>query len=189
MCTKFLFLYSLVESCGFNQLSHIKYISQLLVSLCSLDATADKRMYYFVIVNYKTMKIEELKYHQDSMMEINSCIKCLGDFYTFASDRLRYYQEINKHKGNVDLLNLMEPGDESSDEIREVYIERQYWGYCKHLQEYMENAGHELDDLSPKLGLKHKMQSRTPDLGLLNVKLWNCTTFYRSIKMMKIICL
>ena len=73
------------------------------------------------------MKIEELKYHQDSMMEINSCIKCLGDFYTFASDRLRYYQEINKHKGNVDLLNLMEPGDESSDEIREVYIERQYW--------------------------------------------------------------
>ena len=92
-------------------------------------------------------------------------------------------------KGNVDLLNLMEPGDESSDEIREVYIERQYWGYCKHLQEYMENAGHELDDLAPKLGLKHKMQSRTPDLGLLNVKLWNCTTFYRSIKMMKIICL
>lgn len=83
----------------------------------------------------------------------------------------------------------MEPGDESSDEIREVYIERQYWGYCKHLQEYMENAGHELDDLAPKLGLKHKMQSRTPDLGLLNVKLWNCTTFYRSIKMMKIICL
>ena len=152
MCTKFLFLYSLVESCGFNQLSPIKYISHLLVSLCSLDATADKRMYYFVIVNYKTMKIEELKYHQDSMMEINSCIKCLGDFYTFASDRLRYYQEINKHKGNVDLLNLMEPGDESSDEIREVYIERQYWGYCKHLQEYMENAGHELDDLAPKLG-------------------------------------
>lgn len=189
MCTKFLFLYSLVESCGFNQLFPIKYISHLLVSLCSLDATADKRMYYFVIVNYKTMKIEELKYHQDSMMEINSCIKCLGDFYTFASDRLRYYQEINKHKGNVDLLNLMESGDESSDEIREVYIERQYWGYCKHLQEYMENAGHELDDLAPKLGLKHKMQSRTPDLGLLNVKLWNCTTFYRSIKMMKIICL
>lgn len=63
MCTKFLFLYSLVESCGFNQLSPIKYISHLLVSLCSLDATADKRMYYFVIVNYKTMKIEELKYH------------------------------------------------------------------------------------------------------------------------------
>lgn len=40
----FCFMYSLVESCGFNQLSPIKYISHLLVSLRSLDATADKRM-------------------------------------------------------------------------------------------------------------------------------------------------
>lgn len=103
------------------------------------------------------MQIEELKYHLDSMMEISSRIKCLGELYTFASDRLRYYQEINRHKGNVDLLSLMEPGDESSDEIREVYMERQYWGYCKHLRECMEDAGHALDDLAPKLGLKHKM--------------------------------
>lgn len=66
------------------------------------------------------MQIEELKYHLDSMMEISSRIKCLGELYTFASDRLRYYQEINRHKGNVDLLSLMESGDESSDEIREV---------------------------------------------------------------------
>ena len=91
--------------------------------------------YCLVIANCKTMKTEELKYHLDSMMEISSRIKCLGELYSFASERLRYYQALNKHKGRVDLLSLVESVDENSDEIREVYMERQYWGYCKHLQE------------------------------------------------------
>ena len=84
--------------------------------------------------NYKTMKTEELKYHVDSMMEISSRIQCLGELYTFAAERLRYYQELNKDKGPVDLLSILESGEESSDNLREVYMERQYSGYCKHLQ-------------------------------------------------------
>ena len=49
-----------------------------------------------------------------------------GQLYSFASERLCYYQDLNKHKGRVDLLSLVESVDESSDEIREVYMERQY---------------------------------------------------------------
>lgn len=117
-----------------------------------------------VIANYKTMKTDELKYHVDSMMEISSRIKCLGEFYAFAIDRLRYYQELNKNKGPVDLLSILEPGtgSESSDNLREIYIERQYSGYCKHLHECMEDAGHELDDLGPKLGFKNKDVVQNP---------------------------
>ena len=112
------------------------------------------------------MKTEELKYNWDSMMEISSRIKCLGELYSFATERLRYYQELNKHKGRVDLLSLVESGDENSDEIREVYMERQYGGYCKHLQECMANAGHELDDLGYNLGFEHQNVVPPPDLGL-----------------------
>lgn len=44
-CAKnFCFMYSLVESCGFNQLSPIKYISHLLSSLRSIDDSVDRRM-------------------------------------------------------------------------------------------------------------------------------------------------
>lgn len=44
-CAKnFCFMYSLVESCGFNELSPIKYLSHLLSSLHSMDVCADKRM-------------------------------------------------------------------------------------------------------------------------------------------------
>ena len=112
------------------------------------------------------MKTEELKYHWDSMMEISSRIKCLGELYSFATERLRYYQELNKHKGRVDLLSLVESGDENSDEIREVYMKRQYGGYCKHLQECMADAGHELDDLGYNLGFEHQNVVPPPDLGL-----------------------
>lgn len=108
------------------------------------------------------MKTDELKYHVDSMMEISSRIKCLGELYTFAAERLRYYQELNKDKGSIDLLSILEPGDESSDKLREVYMERQYSGYCKHLQECMEDAGHELDELGPKLGFQNKNVVQNP---------------------------
>lgn len=47
------------------------------------------------------------------MMEISSRIKCLGELYSFASERLRYYQALNKHKGRVDLLSLVESVDET----------------------------------------------------------------------------
>ena len=44
-CAKnFCFMYSLVESCGFNQLSPIKYISHLLSSLRAIDDSVDRRM-------------------------------------------------------------------------------------------------------------------------------------------------
>ena len=35
-------------------------------------------------------------------------------------------------------------------------------GNCKHLQECMEDAGHELDDLGPKLGFKRKNVDQNP---------------------------
>ena len=108
------------------------------------------------------MKTDELKYHVDSMMEISSRIKCLGELYAFSIDRLKYYQELNKDKGPVDLLSILESGEESSDNLREVYMERQYLGYCKHLQECMEDAGHEQDDLGPILGFQNKNVVQTP---------------------------
>ena len=108
------------------------------------------------------MKTDELKYHVDSMMEISSRIQCLGELYAFSIDRLKYYQELNKDKGPVDLLSILESGEESSDNLRDVYMEHQYLGYCKHLQECMEDAGHEQDDLGPILGFQNKNVVQTP---------------------------
>ena len=66
------------------------------------------------------------------MMEISSRIKCLGELYAFSIERLKYYQELK------------------------------YLGYCKHLQECMKDAGHELDELGPKLGFQSKNVVQNP---------------------------
>lgn len=60
------------------------------------------------------------------------------------SYRLHYgtqiYQDKNKTKGSVNLLELINLGDEIREEICDIYMEGQYHGFCKYLLECMEDV-------------------------------------------------
>lgn len=70
------------------------------------------------------------------------------------SYRLHYgtqiYQDKNKTKGSVNLLELINLGDEIREEICDIYMEGQYHGFCKYLLECMEDVDQEFDKLPQK---------------------------------------
>ena len=72
------------------------------------------------------MKEKELISNIDTLMEYSSLISCLGEISDFAVDRLNFYQEKNKDKGSIDLLEILNSDENKREEIRDVYMERHY---------------------------------------------------------------
>ena len=98
------------------------------------------------------MKEKELISNIDSLMEYSSLISCLGEISDFAVDRLNFYQEKNKDKGSIDLLEILSSDENIREEIRDVYMERHYRSFCSYLQDRLNAAREELEKLGPKLG-------------------------------------
>ena len=98
------------------------------------------------------MKEKELISNIDSLMEYSSLISCLGEISDFAVGRLNFYQEKNKDKGSIDLLEILNSDENKREEIRDVYMERHYRSVCSYLQECLNATREELKKLRPKLG-------------------------------------
>ena len=58
------------------------------------------------------MKDKELESNIDSLMELSSRIRCIGELSEFAVAQLHFYQEKNKDKGVIDLLEILNAGVE-----------------------------------------------------------------------------
>ncbi len=97
------------------------------------------------------MKDKELESNIDSLMELSSRIRCIGELSEFAVAQLHFYQEKNKDKGVIDLLEILNAGVEKREEIRDVYMERHYRGFCSYLQDCLNEAHEELDQLGLRL--------------------------------------
>ena len=78
------------------------------------------------------MKEKELISNIDSLMEYSSLVSCLGEISDFAVDRLTFYQEKNKDKGSIDLLEILNSDENKREEIRDVYMERHYRSFCSY---------------------------------------------------------
>ncbi len=98
------------------------------------------------------MKEKELISNIDTLMEYSSLISCLGEISDFAVDRLNFYQEKNKDKGSIDLLEILNSDKNKREEIRDVYMERHYRSFCSYLQDRLTAVREELEKLAPKLG-------------------------------------
>ena len=98
------------------------------------------------------MKEKELISNIDSLMEYSSLISCLGEISDFAVGRLNFYQEKNKDKGSIDLLEILSSDENKREEIRDVYMELHYRSFCSYLQDRLTAAREELEQLGPKLG-------------------------------------
>ena len=99
------------------------------------------------------MKDKELVSNIDTLMELSTRIRCLGELSDFAVDQLNFYQEKNKDKGAIDLLEILHSDESRREEIRDVYMERHYRGFCRYLQECLNETREQLEKLGPKLGL------------------------------------
>lgn len=66
---------------------------------------------------------------------------------------MNFYQEKNKDKGTIDLLEILSSDENKREEIRDVYMERHYRSFCSYLQDRLTAAREELEKLAPKLGL------------------------------------
>ena len=98
------------------------------------------------------MKDKEFVFNIDTLMELSTRIRCLGELSDFAVDQLNFYQEKNKDKGAIDLLEILHSDESRREEIRDVYMERHYRGFCRYLQECLNATREELKKLRPKLG-------------------------------------
>ena len=65
---------------------------------------------------------------------------------------MNFYQEKNKDKGSIDLLEILSSDENKREEIRDVYMERHYRSFCSYLQERLNATRKELEKLGPKLG-------------------------------------
>lgn len=95
-------------------------------------------------------KIKQIEAELDSLLELKSRSQCQDELYAFALERLDFYRQKNAGKTVPSILKGISKGGEISDELFNSYMEEQYQGFCKYLQDCMDEASVEYERIGQR---------------------------------------
>ena len=92
-------------------------------------------------------KIKQIEAELDSLLELKSRSQCQEELYAFALERLEFYRQKNQGKPVPSILKGVSKDGVISDELFNSYMEQQYQGFCKYLQDCMDEASVEYEKI------------------------------------------
>ena len=95
-------------------------------------------------------KIKQIESELDYLLDLKSRSQCQDELYAFALERLEFYRQQNQGKIVPSILKGISKGGAISDELFHSYMEQQYEGFCKYLQDCMDEASVEYEKIGQR---------------------------------------